>query len=592
MTVDATVVGTLRVHGGDPAAAARELGRVSLRPESMPARAVLVLRHLDDPLPGVLGTAASPTWERAARSALDARLREAARPSAGPVPAGAIAVLFEDRSQLLAALAADWMAGSLGNHWWWREFVRSRVASDAVIQAWMRDARATPAALGLLADRGGAAAFARALPPSAVSSLTVAVLRAWGAPQPAVTAAEGMTGTAAAAGAGPPAPLVPWASGAAEAADAGLTRAARLLLGVGLSLARAPATASRAVFWTSVRAWLEAPADAPVRPGPAPDGHARRPAGHRVATLRDAAGGAAGQQAAAAAGARPGAAGRRLEPARRPGSLSPPGPAGDQDGGNPVQPARGITGSLPRATPPGSAPGRYPPDRSAKGPDRPRIPAGRADDRPAGQPRRVAVAGVTGPPPDAGPALTADGEQAHPVTAAWRVDTAFAGLFFLLNVALNAGLYGDFTRPATPGIPVSPWHLVALLGEQLLYPGAKRAGPNDEDPVWALLARLAGPAEPAIAGRRPSSAAPRALRRWVRRLAGRLRPELSLALGCTPDAVGDVLLRHPGRVEATATHVDVMLSLAGLPIEVRLAGLDRDPGWIPAAGRTVAFHFD
>ena len=31
--------------------------------------------------------------------------------------------------------------------------------------------------------------------------------------------------------------------------------------------------------------------------------------------------------------------------------------------------------------------------------------------------------------------------------------------------------------------------------------------------------------------------------------------------------------------------------LRELPIEVRLSGLDRDPGWVPAAGRFVAFHF-
>ena len=36
---------------------------------------------------------------------------------------------------------------------------------------------------------------------------------------------------------------------------------------------------------------------------------------------------------------------------------------------------------------------------------------------------------------------------------------------------------------------------------------------------------------------------------------------------------------------------DLTLSLADLPIELRLAGLDRDPGWVPAAGRYIAFHF-
>jgi hypothetical protein len=37
--------------------------------------------------------------------------------------------------------------------------------------------------------------------------------------------------------------------------------------------------------------------------------------------------------------------------------------------------------------------------------------------------------------------------------------------------------------------------------------------------------------------------------------------------------------------------VHVHLSLSQLPLDLRIAGLDRDPGWIPAAGRSVAFHF-
>jgi hypothetical protein len=42
----------------------------------------------------------------------------------------------------------------------------------------------------------------------------------------------------------------------------------------------------------------------------------------------------------------------------------------------------------------------------------------------------------------------------------------------------------------------------------------------------------------------------------------------------------------------TATRLNVTFELARLPLAVRLAGLDRDPGWVPAAGRYVAFHFE
>jgi hypothetical protein len=564
----------------------------------MPARAVLIVRHLDDPLPRVLGTTASPAWEGAARSALSARLRRAARPSAEPVPAGAIAVLFEDRPQLLAALAADWVTGSLANHWWWREFVRSRTAAEAVIHSWMRDTQAAPASLGLLADWGMAKAFVGALPPSAVSSLTVAVLRAWAAPEPTVAAVRRMTGNAAVADQqAPPAPWVSWAS---EAMDAGLTRAARLLLGVGLSLARAPAMTVRSVFWTSILAWLEAGTVTEDSKGPSPRMRARDLAAQPVAAWRMTPGTAAGDAGGMVTGERAAPViqawqSGAVQSTSQTGPPRQPDPAGDRHAGDPAPPAPGTSGPFPPGAPSDSAQGRYPPHGMGDGPGRSQAPAARVDDRVVDTSLPGQAHGVIGSPPDPvpAPAVAAEADALGVQPAApWRVDTAFAGVFFLLNVALAAGLYGDFTRPATPGIPMSPWQLLALLGQQLLHPDAKWARPGDEDPVWVLLARLAGPAEPVAASQRASPAAPRAMRRWVRRLAERLRPELSLALGCAPDAVGDVLLRRTGQVEATATHVDVVLSLADLPICIRLAGLDRDPGWIPAAGRTVAFHFE
>ena len=83
------------------------------------------------------------------------------------------------------------------------------------------------------------------------------------------------------------------------------------------------------------------------------------------------------------------------------------------------------------------------------------------------------------------------------------------------------------------------------------------------------------------------------LARWTNRLAAYADARLrrALALG-REDSLDALLLRHRARVFITPTHVDVALRLADLPLEVRFAGLDRTPGWIPAAGRFVAFHFE
>lgn len=66
-----------------------------------------------------------------------------------------------------------------------------------------------------------------------------------------------------------------------------------------------------------------------------------------------------------------------------------------------------------------------------------------------------------------------------------------------------------------------------------------------------------------------------------------------MALGSeSDDDVARTLCRCYARVRATDTQVDVFFGLQDLPLEIRFAGLDRDPGWVPAAGRFIAFHFD
>ncbi len=57
------------------------------------------------------------------------------------------------------------------------------------------------------------------------------------------------------------------------------------------------------------------------------------------------------------------------------------------------------------------------------------------------------------------------------------------------------------------------------------------------------------------------------------------------------EKVEGLVVMHSARVRLTATHLDVFLTLEELPVEIRIARLDRDPGWVPAAGRYIAFHF-
>ena len=252
----------------------------------------------------------------------------------------------------------------------------------------------------------------------------------------------------------------------------------------------------------------------------------------------------------------------------------------------------------------------------------------------------------------------------HERPAATDIQTQFGGIFYLLNAALALGLYGDFTTPKTPGIALSPWDYLALVGRAWF--GAEFV----RDPVWALLAALAGPRAKQAPGRdfvapaawqidpswlapwgrvdtlhvratrsrlsvrhgagfllfdvardstlrplaqaralcaataelrgarlsRSCSAGPALPRtgtaRWLRWLLGYLEARLALALGVDAvDVVPCLVCRHAARVTASASDVDVELTLDGLPLAIRIAGLDRDPGWIPAAGRRLRFRF-
>lgn len=189
-------------------------------------------------------------------------------------------------------------------------------------------------------------------------------------------------------------------------------------------------------------------------------------------------------------------------------------------------------------------------------------------------------------------------EQRVPeIITASRINTEFGGIFYLLNAALAMQFYSDFTAPRGANLKLSPWDWLALMGRAWFGREFVR------DPVWGVLANLAGRKQRSL--RRP---------RWFNGQMKLLLDRLALALVEQPVSAGPemragaagkgdsplnhshgiaaLLCRAPAQVEVSASRVDVHISLSDLAISIRIAGLDRDPGWIPAAGRAVYFHFD
>jgi hypothetical protein len=80
---------------------------------------------------------------------------------------------------------------------------------------------------------------------------------------------------------------------------------------------------------------------------------------------------------------------------------------------------------------------------------------------------------------------------------------------------------------------------------------------------------------------------------WIELLAAYVRARLVRAgVARSGYAAACLLCRQPASVAMTALAIDATFALAALPIEVRRAGLDRDPGWVPAGARTLRFHFE
>jgi len=588
----------------------------------------------------------------AVQDALRAKVDRARRPWLDDTAAAAEAVVFADEAELLACLLRDCLRGRLAGCWWASAVLRGRSPAAWVHRSMLVRGDLLPAVVGSLAVQGCAVDWVTSLAERDAWEAIAVVAAAHGLDLPAVPDGSGPDATAVPAaepsGSGPA--VLRLRQAVPELARTTLSPARRSLLALTLGLHRAGAWVRgegfRAVWPALVAASLSAGgANADDALSPAE----RRPAG---------------------------------QPAR--GGNPPAGPTAASATADVVTPGRDAPASA-AEFPAGEVPaGEIPSGETCSG-DPASDPPPSAGDPPAGFTPSVrrAAAGQPQPPRTVVGQAEASGDE--PASIAARVHTRFGGLFYLLNVALALDLYGDFSQPRRPGLDLSPWDWLALIG--LAWFG----GTFRRDPLYGLLADLAGrpPGEPpgrffrppgrwqvaddwlaswpasgarspegggfggvcAVRGRlqirhpagfllldvprrrgpaplaqaqllcagRPLPApvrlrrlpgplclppcppprmppripgAPRRLQRWLGWLLPYVEARLVRALGSgTPAEARATVCRHEAVLGCTPTRLDVTLSLDTLPIAIRLAGLDRDPGWFPAAGRSVAFHF-
>jgi hypothetical protein len=592
---DSTSVNRLRLllpedeGARDRAAAGNAVRRwfasADVHPPALAPRAILLVRSVTARLPPPSRLEYDPAKSIAAarllRESLSEMARAAARPALGDVAGSAQAVLFADRAELLACLAADWLRGVLAERWWWRAFFRRGFAEARVPQAFEDAPEEIPAAMARLETAGLLAAFLRRLDIAEARPMLRAVLRAYALDAVTRALAPVLDGAAVVIPEqtvprpsedprrlAPPA-AAPWTPVARPLESAHVQHIHQALAGVSLMLALSPSRVRQEAFAVGCREW----AAGVTRPVPRSGGDARE----NVERAREAA-------------PQPPRPNTHIQitsppaPAARPQEVSPAAPAASRT----VEPQPAL-----QANPPFGRRGQT----TAKSFETARPQQMPISPEPAAEPERTRAEIREARSPDKAP-----GETAPRIF----LNSGYCGLFYLLNVALALELYADFTRPLDAGLALSPWDLLALLGRDFI--GEEIA----DDAIWKLLADLAGrnADEPPGASFVPpdnwtipekwlaplpglvigeTSAADDPLRRWLNLLESYLRARLRLALGWDDPSR---LCIQPGRIAVSATHVDVRLDLASHPIEVRLAGLDRDTGWIPAAGRAVAFHFE
>ncbi len=541
-------------------------------PRSLPPQALLWLRRLQLQAPEAALLRPAPVawrqdWIAAGRERLDAALARAARPALGPVPEDAEAVLFADAAEMLACLALAARAGQL-DRWWWRGLLGR--AWPQWQTAWAARPQARAAAQRLLrrAGQGGAACF-DVEPANDVVELTAVAVVSTAMTTQLAPAASAVGEASAAEGLPPELGRL-----AVDGQAAARTRRAAVVVDDGVAVAPPAETVTLLPQVTSPatveplpsRPALRAEAGPPAQPSPGVrPWHAA--SGPRVAN-------------------------QAVSSARQVVRIDAPSPSGEARRTRPVAPSVGpvvapVADRRLDAIPPLQTPLQQPvaaPAEVLPAPERSAPAAASSEASTVGAPGEATQPQTPLTPPAA---LSRQHVEPGAADVAWPWPQALlsrqAPLLFIVNALLEDGLYPDFTRPRDPGLPVPLWALLAALAQAWWLPG---------DPLHAALAERGGDwVAPACMPDAPgASAGPWAqwLPAYARSLRRRLCRRLGLRAAQWPRAL---TLAHPARLWLSEAEWVAEFDLAGHDVTWRLAGLDRDPGWLPSTGCSLRFQF-
>jgi hypothetical protein len=164
----------------------------------------------------------------------------------------------------------------------------------------------------------------------------------------------------------------------------------------------------------------------------------------------------------------------------------------------------------------------------------------------------------------------------HPPTS---LPTHLGGLWYLIN--LLTPLHWPH-----PDLCPNPWHQLHTLARHLLPEPTP-------DPVWQLLLDLS------------ETDLPDTLTPWLNATLPEIHDYLTTQLPhpltnppthppTYPPTHLPSLSPHlptPAHIHPSRTHIDIVFSLEHISLDLRLAGLDRNPGWVPELARVITFHY-